>query len=340
MKKSTNTTLLLLWGSALLLLILMLKQLPIESALTWIKGLEYHQWGIWCGINFIIILIYVYRWLLINNGIDFKTSFLKLLLIRQAGQSFSYITPGPQFGGEPLQIYWLWKTDNCLGHKAFLSVALDRIFELWINFSVLCCGIIILILFSNTDITVWYYPLIICVVMVIGIFLFGRLLISHDSVIISRLKKAIGHWQHSPRIKSLTLHMENVSKDAHSFFISKPGVFYSTVLVSIIGWVGMLAELWLVLEFLKIKLSILDFVFLVIAMRLALLLPVPGGVGTIEATIFWVFTSLGLNTFDVVGMIAFIRIRDLAIVCAGMFAFQSLMRNTIWQEKPDHISPK
>lgn len=102
----------------------------------------------------------------------------------------------------------------------------------------------------------------------------------------------------------------------------------------------MLAELWLVLEFLKIKLSILDFVFLVIAMRLALLLPVPGGVGTIEATIFWVFTSLGLNTFDVVGMIAFIRIRDLAIVCAGMFAFQSLMRNTIWQEKPDHISPK
>lgn len=74
-EKSTNTTLLLLWGSALLLLILMLKQLPIESALTWIKGLEYHQWGIWCGINFIIILIYVYRWLLINNGIDFKTSF-------------------------------------------------------------------------------------------------------------------------------------------------------------------------------------------------------------------------------------------------------------------------
>ncbi len=340
MKKNINITLLLLWISALLLLILMLKQLPIESAMTWINGLEYYQWVIWGGINSIIILIYVYRWLLINNGIDFKTNFLKLLLVRQAGQSFSYITPGPQFGGEPLQIYWLWKTDNYLGHKAFLSVALDRIFELWINFSVLCCGIIILMLFSNTDITVWYYSLIICVVMVIGIFLFGRLLISHDSVIISRLKKAIGYWQHSPRLKSLTLHMENVSKDAHSFFIRKPGVFYSTVLVSIIGWMGMLAELWLVLEFLKIKLSIIDFVFLVIAMRLALLLPVPGGVGTIEATIFWVFTSLGLNTFDVVGMIAFIRVRDLAIVSAGMIAFQFLMRNTILQEKPDQINPK
>ncbi|NNE37382.1 MAG: hypothetical protein HKN08_03675, partial [Gammaproteobacteria bacterium] len=120
-----------------------------------------------------------------------------------------------------------------------------------------------------------------------------------------------------------------------SFFINKPKTFYFTILVSILGWAGMLVELLLILAFLKIEIPMIDFVYLVVAMRLALLLPVPGGIGTMEAAIFWVFTSLGLNTFDVVGMIALIRLRDLVIVLFGMIAFHYLMKRSIWLGRQD-----
>src|SRR5690606_41055301 len=48
-----------------------------------------------------------------------------------------FITPGPQFGGEPFQLYWLWKRCSLPLYKGFLALALDRFIELSVNFAIL-----------------------------------------------------------------------------------------------------------------------------------------------------------------------------------------------------------
>ncbi len=317
------------WIFALTLLAWTLIQLPVESIKFWITGLDLFQWGIWGLLNIVIIAIYVLRWHVINIGLDFIPSFLKLFFIRQAGQSISYITPGPQFGGEPLQIYWLWNEDTDNGYKAFISVALDRFFELWVNFSVLIVGITVLILFSNTAVTIWYYPLIVIALFFFGLTLVGTLFTRHAQFLIRWIKKAISRWENNARLKGLDLHLENISSDIKKFVTQQQKAFYTAVGFSVLGWFGMLVELGLILSFLDIQLTLVNFIFLVVTMRLALLLPIPGGIGTMEASIYWVFASLGLNTFDVIGMIALIRLRDLIIVLFGMGVFHFLMKGSI-----------
>ena len=72
-------------------------------------------------------------------------SLLQILGVRQAGALISFVTPGPQFGGEPLQVLWLWRRYRVPGPTALLAVGLDRFFELFVNFSVLLVAVLLLL---------------------------------------------------------------------------------------------------------------------------------------------------------------------------------------------------
>jgi len=135
---------LLLWLIALGLGAWTLAQLPLVEISNSISSLSALQWIFWLGLNALFILVLGLRWQLLTKALAAPVHLLKLLLIRQAGQAVSFITPGPQFGGEPLQVYWLYKHGLPL-RKALLSLGLDRFFELWVNFSVLLLAVLLLL---------------------------------------------------------------------------------------------------------------------------------------------------------------------------------------------------
>ena len=97
------------WLIAFALAIWLLRDLPFGIIIETIFSLTAAQWFYWTSINLIIIFILAWRWLALTKGFKLKLNLFNLLLLRQAGQSISYITPGPQFGGEPVQIFLLWK---------------------------------------------------------------------------------------------------------------------------------------------------------------------------------------------------------------------------------------
>ncbi len=53
-------------------------------------------------------------------------------------------------------------------------------------------------------------------------------------------------------------------------------------------------------------------------MRLAFLLPLPGGIGTLEASLFWVFQTLDLPLSAVMSVIALMRLRDVLTLLVGL----------------------
>jgi uncharacterized membrane protein YbhN (UPF0104 family) len=67
-------------------------------------------------------------------------------------------------------------------------------------------------------------------------------------------------------------------------------------------------------------------VLILVAMRLALLLPLPGGVGTLEASVLWSFQTLDLPASAAIGVIALMRLRDALVLLAGLLCLRSVQK--------------
>ena len=94
--------------------------------------------------NGMILLLMNGRWWLILSGQGHTLPYLTLTAYRLAGASLSYITPGPQFGGEPLQILLIERHYLVPRATAVATIALDKTLELIVNFSFLMAGVVLI----------------------------------------------------------------------------------------------------------------------------------------------------------------------------------------------------
>ena len=312
----------LLWLCALALAAWTLAQLPLADITTSITSLSAAQWLVWIGRNCIIILLLSLRWQILLQALAAPINFFRLLIIRQAGQAVSFITPGPQFGGEPLQIYWLYR-DGLPLRKALLSLGLDRFFELWINFSILLFAVLILLSgaggsSAHNAIGNWQSALL-PLLMFLGLLcLLAWVLIKQPQWINARLERVAARWQHNYRLSNINQHWQSLGDDLRNALRTQRMRFTCAIVLSLLGWLGLLGELYLVLHFVGIQANLHSFLIILVAMRMALLLPMPGGVGTLEASVLWSFHTLNLPASAALGVIALMRLRDGIILVIGL----------------------
>ncbi|WP_331351690.1 lysylphosphatidylglycerol synthase transmembrane domain-containing protein [Cellvibrio sp. UBA7671] len=317
---------LLLWLVALSLGAWTLAQLPLAEISNSISSLSTMQWIFWLGLNGMIILVLGLRWQLLNIALGAPIGLLRLLAIRQAGQAVSFITPGPQFGGEPLQVYWLYKYGLPLP-KALLSLGLDRFFELWINFSVLLLAVLLLLTGigdnsgdNNTTSTIgdWQTALVPLLIFLGLMFSLAWMLIKQPQWINNRLERIAARWQHNHRLNNINQHWQSLGDDLRIALRTQKTRFLLAILLSLLGWAVLLGELYLILRFVGIEADLHSFLIILVAMRMALLLPMPGGVGTIEASVLWSFHALNLPASAALGLIALMRVRDAIVLIIGL----------------------
>lgn len=310
----------LLWLIALALAAWTLTQLPIADITTSFATLSTTQWIFWLGLNGLIIFILALRWQLLTQALLAPVNLARLILIRQAGQTVSFITPGPQFGGEPLQIYWLYKYGLPL-RKAFLSLGLDRFFELWVNFSVLLLAALLLLSgIGNNSLGIgdWQTTLMPLLFLLGLMFSLAWLLIKQPQWISNRLERVAARWQHNPRLHNINQHWQSLGDDLRIALRTQKVRFLLAAVLSLLGWAGLLGELYLILRFVGIEADLYGFLLILVAMRMALLLPMPGGVGTLEASVLWSFHTLNLPASAALGLIALMRTRDAIILLIGL----------------------
>jgi uncharacterized protein (TIRG00374 family) len=313
---------LLLWLTALGLGTWTLAQLPLTEISHSITSLSTPQWAFWLGLNALIILVLGLRWQILTQALATPVSLLKLLSIRQAGQAVSFITPGPQFGGEPLQVYWLYKYGLPL-RKALLSLGLDRFFELWVNFSVLLLAVLLLLTGIggdniNNTIGDWQTALVPLLVFLGLMLSLAWILIKQPQWINNRLESIAARWQHNHRLNNINQHWQSLGDDLRIALRTQKTRFLLAIALSLLGWAGLLGELYLILQFVGIDADLSSFFIILVAMRMALLLPMPGGVGTIEASVLWSFHILNLPASAALGLIALIRVRDAIVLLIGL----------------------
>ncbi|MDG2090052.1 MAG: lysylphosphatidylglycerol synthase transmembrane domain-containing protein [Gammaproteobacteria bacterium] len=315
------------WLIALALAAWIIRDLPFEIIIETIFSLTVAQWFYWTLINLIIILILVWRWLVLTKGFKLKLNLINLLLLRQAGQSISFITPGPQFGGEPLQIFLLWKKYFISPGDSVLAVAADRAFELWTNFAVLLIGIIILF-FTQTELANWVSIATLVSSLILILSLSIWFLINQSEKIETNINKLVQKWLVSKRLSEINFHSNNFTASLKTLLTNKVALIFA-LLLSISGWFLTFFELYLVLNFFSINLDLSQFVLLMVAMRLAFLLPLPGGIGTLEASVIWSFSALALPVSSAAALLALLRFRDILVLVAGFICLRLLQSKTV-----------
>jgi len=91
------------------------------------------------------------------------------------------------------------------------------------------------------------------------------------------------------------------------------------LLISMVSWAAMLGEYWLMLRLLGLNLTPIQAISTLTAARIAILLPLPAGLGTLEASQVLALGALGLNPAAGISLSLLIRVRDVALGGLGLW---------------------
>ena len=83
------------------------RDLSLTAVGTVIARWGWHEGLLFGVLNLFILAAMCWRWSFILHQLQFPVPFGSLILYRMGANTLSYVTPGPQFGGEPLQVYCL-----------------------------------------------------------------------------------------------------------------------------------------------------------------------------------------------------------------------------------------
>jgi glycosyltransferase 2 family protein len=266
------------------------------------------------GMNLILLFLFSARWWLILKVLHGRLPYLRLSGYRLVGAAVSYITPGPQFGGEPLQVALL-KRGRVPMAAAVSSVFLDRVIELAANFSFLAVGILLLTMrgvglasgaFLSPGSIALSLPLAYLAVIAAGKTPLTWLM----NVIAGKIRLELG-----TRAVDIITKSESQMVD---FCRRTPSVFWQAVGVTLFVWAGMLFEYHLALRFLGLPLSLPEVVMALTLARLSFLTPLPAGLGVLEAGQVFAMEMLGYPAAVGLALSAVIRTRDILIAFAGI----------------------
>jgi uncharacterized membrane protein YbhN (UPF0104 family) len=198
-----------------------------------------------------------------------------------------------------------------------MAVGLDRFFEFWVNFGVLLIAVLTLLASATAVEVQWLTIAASLVGLMLAMGVAAWVLLQQPASIRGFVRRLTAPWQQHPRLIKLGTHWSELSDLLKGIVARHRAALSLALLVSILGWVGMLAEFWFLLYLVDAPRDLASFVFLFTVVRLAFLLPLPGGIGSLEAALFWAFQSMEFDLATAVGLIVLMRLRDVMVLLSG-----------------------
>ncbi len=305
----------LLWLLVPVLVIWSVRDAPLADILRALSSLSVAKILLLAALNTIILLLVSGRWWLILRAQGHTIRYLSVAAYRLVAFGISYFTPGPQFGGEPAQVYYIRNRHGISTSSALASVSLDKILELLANFGFLLVGIFaalgsgLLVELAPIQAVAWMAgPFILLLAYTLAIWK-GK---SPLASLLTRLPQQRGAILRLTRATALA--EEQISQ----FCQRKPLVVLGASVLSILIWGVMTLEYWLALRFLGIQVDLLQAVAALTAARIAFLFPLPGGLGALEASQILAMEALGLNPALGLSISLLIRGRDITLGGLGI----------------------
>ncbi|NDJ54621.1 MAG: flippase-like domain-containing protein [Chloroflexi bacterium] len=321
------------WLVVLGLLWWVLRSFPLMESLQAIGRLTVAQIVLLLTINLIIIGTYAVRWGLILLGHGYRLPVFAVMGYRLATFGLSYFTPGPQVGGEALQII-LPRTKHAVPTSvATAAVGLDKLVELAMNFAFVAAGLLVAVELNLNA------PLLLLSWALVGLPLIFLILLwlGHQpfTVLLAALPD---RWQQNPGLRRL---QEGVAEsEAHAVALCqrKPWHLFWAFTVTAAGWFLVILEAWLMLQFLGANVTLNQAFIIITAARIAFLLPLPGGLGALEASLVFMLELLDFNPALGLSLALLVRARDVLFGALGLLIGAAALGNwsNLWSATKSH----
>ena len=290
-------------------------------------------WPLLCGLgplsililltyNLILVPLMTARWWLLVKCSGWPVGLLDTCNYRLAANAVSYLTPGPHFGGEPIAVYCLHRRHGVPLSSAGTSVAVERLLELLASFVVLTFCLIYLTLAGNGILSRNRGAIALIAVAagagcLLAALFTGKRPVSRSMALIKRL--AHGPFpQLCNRIGSWIDTIRQSEAMAESLYRDHRRRFLVANLFSLVYWLGVFAEFWLMGFLLGAHLSLVQLAAVVAVARLAFFTPLPAGIGVLESALPWLTVVLGFGHSLGFGLCLMMRCRDLLFNLTGL----------------------
>lgn len=294
--------------AAIILLAFALRLAPLGQIWQSLAHLALWQLGALLIINALVVACMTTRWWLILRAEHPRLRFLPLVGYRLSAFGLSYFTFGPQVGGEPLQVIYLRRFHGLTLGRAASAVLMDKLLEFLGNFIFLSLGLLAAArigLAAQADVpAVSWLPLLLLLLWpAVHIFLLSRGILP-----VSHLLRLLFSRYRQQKWFRLLIISERL---ASSFTRRHPAALFASLTASLLAWTGMAAEYLLMLSFLDVHLGILEGLAGLTAAMLAFLIPVPAGLGALEASQVLALGALGYPAAVAIGLALMLRARDI-----------------------------
>lgn len=294
-----------LWSAAAVILFFSLRQVSLSEAFRAVGRLDGTAIAVLVLVNLAAVLLFAVRWWSILKGLGRPLPLLRAASYRLAAFGVSYFTPGPQVGGEPLQVLLLERRHAAPREDAIASVALDRLVEAVVNFSYLAGAFLLLVRPGPLWITVPFVLVPLGYLVALGL----------DRRPLTRvLDLSLG----DRRAGGFRAVLRASEARAGLFCRERPMFLALAVLASISSFGLMLAEYWLMARFLGIELSFRGVILGLTAARIAYLLFFPAALGVFEAGQIAALGVLGFPPSLGVSLALVVRARDVLLAATGL----------------------
>lgn len=309
------------WLIALLLLLWVWYSVSLTETMALLRQLGLSQIVALVAMNALVLLVLNGRWWLILRGLGYRLPYLTLTGYRVAAFGLSYFTPGPLIGGEPLQVYLLEQHHGVPRATAIAVMTVDKLLEWMVNVLFLLIGVAFILQQQLLQ------PALVSKIVTFSLFL-SILPFAFLLAIWQRRYPISSFWQLGDHLSFLHTHptYQKISKTiresetvATDFCQQAPLALFSSLLISLLGLLALLAEYWFMLSCLGVELSISQLMAALAAARVALFLLIPGGLGAIEASQVLALSEMGFSPAVGVSISLLIRARDVILGAIGLW---------------------
>ena len=310
------------WLIGIALFVWVLRTVSLTEVWQVLQQLRLWEIAVLVVVNAAVLVAITGRWWLLLVGLGYRVPFGRLFTYRLAVFGLSYFTPGPHVGGEPLQVLLVEQEHQVPRPHALAAVSLDKSIEIAINFAILLLGIALILHWELFDqrlgrqvfgMAAFFFLL---PLFYLGAAAAGRAPLAAAVQPLSRFQP-LDRW--SETISAAGKAIEISERQISLFIRRSPGTLALALMATLVSWVAMIGEYWLMVYFLGVRLTLPELVTTLTAARIAILLFLPAGLGALEFSQAFAFGALGLNPAVGTSVSLLIRVRDTLLGALGLW---------------------
>ena len=332
---------------ALALLWLTLRAVNLAEVWDYLRHLQPGQLLLLLAVNVAVLATFSARWWLLLYAQGYALPYHNLIAYRLATFAVSYFTPGPHFGGEPLQVYLVTARHKVPVSVSIAAVVLDKVLEMLANFTFLTLGVLFVLRLqvlpgvSDEQMLAASLLLLSLPIMVLVALWMGWHPLSTVLGWIDRgWQRVAGRRGRNPSALTESAFYRTVRQSEEQSTLlcrQHPFILLLALGASALSWAAIVAEFWFMTGVLGLGLTLPEAVAALLAARVAILLPLPAALGALEASQALAMRALGQSPAAGVSLSLLIRGRDVFLGVVGLLLAGAM----VWwrKDEPDAGQP-